>query len=277
VQNAPAQLLFKVVTAVGNALSPLPSSTDPWQPVIDGTFLTDFPTKLLAAGKFVKVPTIIGFTTDELTYAVPTNLNLSSDTLLAGLAELVLPFVPLPVIEELLALDPLSLYPNRYSVGGTEWKRATEIASDIFERCPGREFVRNMSLFEHAWRYRWNAALPAQIASTPEQGIVHASDIPYIFGPSITPYINAPLDIALSLVVQKAWISFAAHLSPNTLGDLAGVHWPKYHISRSPHPLLFPVICFKPRNLCIPEVMRIRTYSGSRVCWRSIPGVWARN
>jgi hypothetical protein len=31
-----------------------------WQPVIDGKFITDFPSKLLASGKFVKVPTIGG-------------------------------------------------------------------------------------------------------------------------------------------------------------------------------------------------------------------------
>src|SRR5271168_4138681 len=53
--------------------------------------------------------------------------------------------------------------------------------------------------------------------------VVHASDIPYVFGPSLTPYINAPLDIALSHIVQKAWISFATHLDPNFLGDLGGI------------------------------------------------------
>jgi hypothetical protein len=59
--------------------------------------------------------------------------------------------------------------------------------------------------------------------------VVHASDIPYVFGPSITPYITAPLDLALSLVVQRAYLSFAAHLSPNRLGDLVpGVSWPRY-------------------------------------------------
>jgi hypothetical protein len=64
----------------------------------------------------------------------------------------VLPFVPLPVIEELLVLDPLSEYPNIYNVGGTEWKRATEIASDIFKRCPGRAFIRNMTEYAPTWR-----------------------------------------------------------------------------------------------------------------------------
>lgn len=59
----------------------------------------------------------------------------------------VLSFVPLPVIEELLAFDTLSEFPNPYNVGGIDWKRATEIGSDLFERCPGRAFVRNMTQY----------------------------------------------------------------------------------------------------------------------------------
>src|SRR5204862_8118819 len=97
VQTAPEQLLFKAIREVGKALSPLPSSTDPWQPVVDGTFLTDFPTKLLAQGKYAKVPIIIGFTTDEVSYVIPTNLNISTDAQLAAVAQSVLPFVPIPI------------------------------------------------------------------------------------------------------------------------------------------------------------------------------------
>ena len=34
-----------------------------WQPVVDGTFVADFPSKLTAASKFTKVPMIIGMST----------------------------------------------------------------------------------------------------------------------------------------------------------------------------------------------------------------------
>jgi hypothetical protein len=36
-----------------------------WQPVVDGAFLADFATKQLAAGKFVKIPTIVGKHTEH--------------------------------------------------------------------------------------------------------------------------------------------------------------------------------------------------------------------
>lgn len=39
--------------------------------------------------------------------------------------------------------------------------------------------------------------------------------------------------MSLSLVVQKAWLSFAAYLNPNRLGDLNGEYWPRYRIGRS--------------------------------------------
>ena len=63
-----------------------------------------------------------------------------------------LPFIPLNVFEEVAALDPLSEYPNPGNVGGTERKRVTEISSDIFERCPGREWIRNVTKYANMWK-----------------------------------------------------------------------------------------------------------------------------
>jgi hypothetical protein len=51
------------------------------------------------------------------------------------------------------ALDPLSLYPDfDDDVGGTEWFRTTVIASDLFERCPGRAWVRNVTEYAPTWK-----------------------------------------------------------------------------------------------------------------------------
>lgn len=227
VQGADTALLWAAINAVA-AKAPLPSSIWPWQPVVDGKFVADFPSKLTAAGKFTKVPMIMGFTTDEVTYVIPTVFNISTDAFIVGLAQVVLPFIPLSVFEEIALLDPLSEFPDQ-GVGGTEWKRTTEIASDIFERCPGREWIRNVTQYSHTWKYRFNAIIPPDLAKAPWEKIVHASEIPYVWGPSTKPSINEPLDLALSRQVQKGWISFASFLDPNTLGDLSpGVGWPPY-------------------------------------------------
>jgi hypothetical protein len=50
------------------------------------------------------------------------------------------------------SLDPLSTYPNPGDVGGTEWYRTTQIASDLFERCPGREWIRNVTKYANTWK-----------------------------------------------------------------------------------------------------------------------------
>jgi carboxylesterase type B len=94
-------LLWAAINAVG-AKAPLPSSIWPWQPVVDGKFVADYPSKLTAAGKFTKVPMIMGFTTDEVTCkklnsvvmtytdttadVIPTVFNISTDAFIVGLA-----------------------------------------------------------------------------------------------------------------------------------------------------------------------------------------------
>lgn len=66
----------------------------------------------------------------------------------------VMPFVPISVIEEILTLDPLSTYPDTGN-GGVHWKRTTEIASDIFERCPGREWILNVTKVGPTWKCQY--------------------------------------------------------------------------------------------------------------------------
>jgi hypothetical protein len=89
------------------------------------------------------------------------------------------------------ALEPLSDFPNTAGVGGTQWKRATAIGSDLFEKCPGRAFIRNVTEYAPGWRCqyqiipcsrenneptsilytdRFNAIIPAQLAQAPYQG-----------------------------------------------------------------------------------------------------------
>jgi hypothetical protein len=71
------------------------------------------------------------------------------------------------------------------------------------------------------------------------QPVVHAAEIPYVFGPSLTPLVNETLDVSLSLTTQKAWIAFASYLDPNALGEMApNVTWPAYN-SRTEQVLVF--------------------------------------
>jgi hypothetical protein len=64
------------------------------------------------------------------------------------------------------ALDPLSLYPDfDDDVGGTEWFRTTVIASDLFERCPGRAWVRNVTEYAPTWKCKAIHALNTRLCA----------------------------------------------------------------------------------------------------------------
>lgn len=87
-RTLPIGPLYSAIHSLALKLVPIPGAYEEiYGPVIDGTFITDYPSKLLAAGKFVKIPTIIGVTTDEASFIVPSNLNLSSDAAVIELVE----------------------------------------------------------------------------------------------------------------------------------------------------------------------------------------------
>jgi hypothetical protein len=82
VQGADTALLWAAINVVA-ANAPLPASIWPWQPVVDGKFVADFPSKLTAAGKFTKVPMIMGFTTDEVTCKRPNSVEIAATDIFA--------------------------------------------------------------------------------------------------------------------------------------------------------------------------------------------------
>lgn len=52
--------------------------------------------------------------------------------------------MPLSIVVKTVSLDTLAEYPD-IGVGGTEWRRATAIVSDIYQRCPSRAFAQNQT------------------------------------------------------------------------------------------------------------------------------------
>jgi carboxylesterase type B len=119
----PISTLYPAIHSLAIALAPIPGLYGQvYSPVIDGTFITDYPSKLVAAGKFAKLPILTGVVTDESSFIIPVNLNLSSDTDLVGLfksessVSLMSPFrsgrdgmlIPLPIQPHFLLCRPPS-------------------------------------------------------------------------------------------------------------------------------------------------------------------------
>ena len=125
-------------------------------PVIDGPdgLLPDLPSKLLAAGKFSKIPFMAGTVLDEGTDFVPTQI--SSD---AQLEEFIVvadnPFAPSLTLQFQQDVGTLlALYPDNAALGSpfgtgnetfglsSEYKRAAAMLGDVSFQAPRREWIQ---------------------------------------------------------------------------------------------------------------------------------------
>ncbi|KAI0629997.1 esterase 1 [Trametes polyzona] len=193
----------------------------PWAPVIDGSggVIPDLPSKLLASGKFSRIPFISGSNLDEGTQFVPTDL--SSD---AQLSQFLASFInPLgstagPLQSQIDGL--LQRYPSDPAQGspfgtgsntfglGSQYKRAAAIAGDIWFHSVRRAWdqaatKQGVKVFAYLFA-------DTQAVTTAAQGVAHGSELPYVFRqPSAQPAQS------LSAIMKDYWISFATSLDPN--------------------------------------------------------------
>ncbi|GAA5830784.1 hypothetical protein JCM11251_001073 [Rhodosporidiobolus azoricus] len=123
----------------------------PYAPVIDGEFLPDVPSKLLAAGKFAQIPMIVGSQLDEGPEFVAskafTSLNMTLDSQMVDWL-----MAQTPGMTKGRATSFLSMYPDQQQYGspfntGSEsflwgkFKRASAIFGDLAFEAPRRAFL----------------------------------------------------------------------------------------------------------------------------------------
>ncbi|GAA5885699.1 hypothetical protein JCM6882_007533 [Rhodosporidiobolus microsporus] len=123
----------------------------PYGPVIDGDFLTDVPSKLLADGKFAQIPMIVGTQLDEGPEFVAskafTSLNLTLDSQMISWL-----MAQTPDMTKEQATTFLSMYPSQQAYGSPyntgdqkflwkQFKRASSIFGDLGFEAPRRAFL----------------------------------------------------------------------------------------------------------------------------------------
>lgn len=87
-QALPISKLYSAIHATAHADVPIPGDYEAiYSPVVDRSFLSDYPSSLMATGQFSKVPALLGLTTDELSLSIPTTLNISTDAQLLRILE----------------------------------------------------------------------------------------------------------------------------------------------------------------------------------------------
>ncbi|PBP16733.1 triacylglycerol lipase-like protein [Diplocarpon rosae] len=175
-----------------------------WSSVIDGTFTTDYTYNLFATGKYVKVPSIFGDTTNEGTIFTPPQLNTTLDVL-TFLSDN-FPKLTAAHHREIEVLYPMA---EQYPGKGAYWKTGATAYGEMRYICPGIFLSASIASTETpSWNYRWDVLSTDNAKSG--LGVPHAVESASIWGSSGAP------DNVLTPLIQAYWTSFIRTYNPNT-------------------------------------------------------------
>jgi para-nitrobenzyl esterase len=183
-----------------------------WVPVYDGFVLPDDPRKLIAAGSYQKVPTIVGNTKNEATILLASGAP-TDDAGYQKMLEGLFPGHGAAIAQH---------YPIA-SFGGSYRTASAEAVTDGMFVCAARGVVRALaSSSTPVYRYELAHAIDFVI---PNLGAFHGSEIPFVFGSKIGANDLDESEQVLSKSIVGYWGAFASAGDPNGAGRLA---WPTY-------------------------------------------------
>ncbi|KAH7319331.1 Alpha/Beta hydrolase protein [Rhexocercosporidium sp. MPI-PUGE-AT-0058] len=189
-----------------------------FSPVVDGTFLTDFPSVLMEQGKFAQVPMLIGTTTTELINSVPTDLGFGGDASIIAYLRSNFPYASDITIQDILSYYPVSRFRNiGPPISGAQWSRVVAIMNDLQMFCPTNSQALQFSNVTSVFKYRFNSVLQSAVIRS-WQGVPQGSELRYLFptgGADMTKQSRA--DLTLMTKFQRSIISFINNLDPNVI------------------------------------------------------------
>lgn len=197
-------------------------------PTVDGDFLQDYPYRLFAQGKFIKVPTIWGDETDEGSILAP---NATSPTEVTEFMKINYPKLSdkdAKVINKLYPLmPPVPKHSAYFPSASAAYGECTFI-------CPGLYVSEVLARHLKSWNYRYNVLDDANLAAG--LGVPHTWIIPAVFGLGNVGILygdgkgyktyNAPI----VPVVMHYFISFVRTLNPNTLKYREAPNWEGFEV-----------------------------------------------
>ncbi|KAG4437930.1 hypothetical protein IFR05_006600 [Cadophora sp. M221] len=185
-----------------------------WSPTIEGNFITDYTYNLFAQGKFVKVPSIFGDSSNEGTIFTPAKLNSTLDV-----HNFLGDNFPNLTEAQLAQIDVLYPKAEQYPGKGMYWKTGANVYGEMRYNCPG--IYVSSAIVERgmpsSWNYRWDVLSPSNAASG--LGVTHAVTTASIWGTSTAP------DSALTPTIQAYWTSFIRSKDPNTYKLATAPKW----------------------------------------------------
>ncbi|APR84208.1 Carboxylesterase, type B [Minicystis rosea] len=188
-----------------------------WVPVVDQFNIADQPSKLLAQGKFTKMPVILGSNRDEGTIFFSIGLTVTTEgdytTLMDGMFG--------GNGAAIVAKYPASAY------GDSLTKAASAAVGDGFFSCPARRTARGFAAGGSSVYFYHFTNAPKTLFG--DLGSFHSAEVPFIFQ---NAYLGITLDEdqqKLSATMQKYWLGLAKAGDPNTSGAPT---WPKYDAAK---------------------------------------------
>lgn len=196
-------------------------------PLVDGDLYPEHVYERIKAGRFHKVPVLIGMTRDELQalVALAYQFNEGRPPTEAEYQNSLSSFGTPPEAAKLLT----GFYPSsRY---GSPQNALSALFTDFLFMCPNNRAVGVLSKQVATYAYRFDDRQAPSILNLPGLALAyHAADLPYLF----EFWTDRPLNDAqraLALRMQKYWGNFAATGDPNRAlagADKALPKWPRY-------------------------------------------------
>ncbi|KAF4580397.1 hypothetical protein EYR40_003113 [Pleurotus pulmonarius] len=212
-------------------------------PVIEGPggFLPDLPSRLIASGKFNNVEFIGGHcTNDGRTFVggTPEQFNTEDD-----IRRLL--FARWPRVTTATMEKAFQLYPAPDSPGSpfkTQYDRASQMSQDIVFSCMDIQLALKLTErgVNDVFAFRWNSPHAVLFERAPFQGVMHTSDLYFLFdgttgGPNALNSFRAfnESEARLSQEAIGFWTSFIASGNPSAAAAPARIVWTPF-ISSSP-------------------------------------------
>ncbi|KAF6812061.1 carboxylesterase [Colletotrichum sojae] len=225
-----------------------------WNPLVDGDFLTGYPSQLIREGKFVRVPLLTGANSDEGINFNPNSPKPDSeDALLKGFVWWRSYDLSAPTIRKLFELypnDPCTQPPHAitncsvFPAKGLQWRRGASIGGDLVMVSGRRkmaELYAGTGADQPVYSYRFDQRLWSR---TELEGVQHFDNVAFSFqnisgllGPS--PAYGS--HVKLARAIGEAYVRFVNRLDPNpaaagngTNGTTSGgllPRWPRYDLA----------------------------------------------
>ncbi|KAI8627323.1 alpha/beta-hydrolase [Xylariaceae sp. FL1651] len=222
-----------------------------WNPLLDGDFMTGYPSQLMPQGKYVKVPILIGANTDE-GFAISGTPNTEEDIFNSIFTWRSYALTP-PTVRKLLELypdDPCYEPPyaitncTRFPSRGLMWRRAAAIGADLVMISGRRHMAElytaaGMPVYSYRFDQRpWNG--------NELDGVKHFVNVAYSFqniSGLLGPRPKYDSHARLAKAIGQAYVNFVNHLDPNGVAaddDNADAtrearllpYWPVYNLEK---------------------------------------------